>query len=407
MSNQNQERDPFINQIIFNKYRILKQLGKGSFGSIYLVQYNNKLYAMKLENVKKGFYILEKEVYIMSYLYGPRIPYVKSFGQCGFYNVLVMEALGKSLEELIQILQNKKMSIPCVCKLSYQMIQILEHIHKKSFLHRDIKPENFLMGVGPNNKFLYVIDLGLSKTYRHPQTLAHVQRTKLKGMTGTARFASINTLSKYNQSRRDDLESLGYVIIYLIKGSLPWNDIKSINKEELYDRILKAKMRIGYEILCQNLPSEFEEYFKYVKAMTFEQEPDYHFLKNLFLNALIKIGGKMDYIYDWDNRINDLNVLTPKINNTNPEQNNFVPNTEKIFNDDNTLRLNYNKQVDIALQNKIFTRDEINESNIEPYPIDTFELSELNIYNNDNNDMRSNFNKRRIKEAGCECCIII
>ena len=407
MSNQNNEKDPFINQIIFNKYKIIKQLGKGSFGSIYLVQYNNKLYAMKLENVKKGFFILEKEVEIMNYLYGPRIPYVKSFGQCGFYNVLVMEALGKSLEELRQYSPNKKMTIPCVCKLSYQMIQILEHIHKKSFLHRDIKPENFLMGVGPNNKFLYVIDLGLSKTYRHPQTLAHVQRTKLKGMTGTARFASINTLSKYNQSRRDDLESLGYVIIYLIKGSLPWNDIKSINKDELYDRILKAKMRIGYEILCQNLPSEFEEYFKYVKAMTFEQEPDYNFLKNLFLNILKKTGGGMDYIYDWDNRINDLNVMISNMNNTNPEQSNFQPNIEKIYNDDNVLRNNYNIQVQIALQNNIYKRDEINESNIEPYPIDTFDINELYMKMNKNDLMMSMNTKKRMKEAGCECCIIL
>ena len=407
MSNQNQERDPFINQIIFNKYRILKQLGKGSFGSIYLVQYNNKLYAMKLENVKKGFYILEKEVYIMSYLYGPRIPYVKSFGQCGFYNVLVMEALGKSLEELIQILQNKKMSIPCVCKLSYQMIQILEHIHKKNFLHRDIKPDNFLMGVGPNNKFLYVIDVGLAKTYRNPETLVHFPRTKGKGMTGTARFASINTLSKYTQSRKDDLESLGYVIIYLVKGTLPWNEIKSYNKEELYDRILKAKMRIEPDLLCQNLPPEFEEYFKYIKSMTFEQEPDYNFLKNLFLNILKKTGGGMDYIYDWDNRINDLNVMISNMNNTNPEQSNFQPNIEKIYNDDNVLRNNYNIQVQIALQNNIYKRDEINESNIEPYPIDTFDINELYMKMNKNDLMMSMNTKKRMKEAGCECCIIL
>ena len=134
MSNVNgQKIDPFIGQIVFNKYKIIKRIGKGSFGYVYLVEYNNKSYAMKLENTKKGFYILDKEVYLMNHLYGPRIPYVKSFGQCGFYNVLVMELLGKSLEDIMQILPSKKMTIPCVCKLSYQMIQILEHIHKKSF----------------------------------------------------------------------------------------------------------------------------------------------------------------------------------------------------------------------------------------------------------------------------------
>ena len=108
------------------------------------------------------------------------------------------------------------MNIPCVCKLSYQMLQILEHIHKKYYIHRDIKPDNFLMGIGPNNKFLYIIDLGFAKPYRDLSTLAHIPMTKGQGITGTSRFASINTLSGYTQSRRDDLESLAYVIIYLM-----------------------------------------------------------------------------------------------------------------------------------------------------------------------------------------------
>ena len=410
----NELKDPFINQVIFSKYKIKKRLGKGAFGSIYLVEHNNKLYAMKLENTKKGFYILEKEVKIMNLLYGPRIPYVKSYGKCGYYNVLVMEVLGKSLEELKQILPNKRMSIPCVCKLTYQMIQILEHIHKKYYVHRDIKPENFLMGISPNNKFLYIIDLGFAKPYRDLSTLSHIPMTKGQGITGTATFASINTLSGYTQSRRDDLESLAYVIIYLTKGSLPWSDLRSNNKDDLYNQILNSKIKTSDEILCKDLPKQFKEYLKYVKNMTYEQEPDYNYIKNLFLDALIKTGNKMDFKYDWDDRINDLNILIP--NNDNINSNNttpaptpqFTPNIEEIYNNDYVLRNNYNKQVEIALQKNIYRREEINEANIEPYPIDTIELDELNkIYQNNNNNMIINNEKRRFKETGCQCCIIL
>ena len=416
MSNTNgQKIDPFIGQIVFNKYKIIKRIGKGSFGYVYLVEYNNKSYAMKLENTQKGFYILDKEVYLMNHLYGPRIPYVKSFGQCGFYNVLVMELLGKSLEDIKQILPSRKMTIPCVCKLSYQMIQILEHIHKKSFLHRDVKPDNFIMGIGPNSKFLYMCDFGFCKTYRDPNTLAHHPMKKGGGITGTARFASIHTLDGYTQSRRDDLESLGYVIIYLAKGTLPWANIKSDNKNELYNRIIESKKAASPEFLCRDLPIQFEEYLRYVKGLGYEQEPDYRYLKNLFLISLQNIGGKMDFSYDWDNRINNMILLQnnsiPNNNSATGENqsNNFVPNTEKIFNDDNALKMNYNNQIKFALENKIFTKDEINESGIEPCPMDTMDINDYNDFQIGNMKYQNGIPlpNRRQKSENCECCCLM
>ena len=415
MSNTNgQKKDPFINQIIFNKYKIIKRLGRGSFGNIFLVEYQNKLYAMKLENTKKGYYILDKEVYLMIHLYGPRIPYVKSFGQCGYYNVLVMELLGKSLEDIKSILPSKKMTIPCICKLSYQMLQILEHIHKRSFIHRDVKPENFIMGLGPNNKFLYMIDFGFAKTYRDPTTLAHYPLKKNDGITGTARYASINTLRGFTQSRKDDLESLAYVIIYLSKGTLPWANITSDNKDELYNRITKVKFETTVENLCSGLPQQFLDFVRYIRGMTFEQEPDYKYLRNLFLIALQNTGGKMDFCYDWDNRINDENLyLQNSLSNNNAviqnnSQNNFVPNNEKIFNDDNTLKENYNNQFQIALQNNIYTRNEINESGIEPFPIDTIDNND-NMFPNDNSGIKKGppIPNRRLKSGNCECCSVM
>jgi serine/threonine protein kinase len=371
---------------------------------------------MKLENTKKGYYILDKEVYLMNHLYGPRIPYVKSFGNCGFYNVLVMEVLGKSLEDIKQFLPQKKMSIPCVCKLSYQMLQILEHIHKKSFIHRDVKPDNFIMGIGQNAKFLYMIDFGFAKTYRDPNTLAHIPFQKGAGMTGTARFASINTLSGYTQSRRDDLESLGYVIVFIATGTLPWANVQNDDKKALYNRILEIKMQTTPEALCRGLPRQFEEYINYVRGMTFEQEPDYRYLRNLFLAVLQNLGEKMDFCYDWDNKINNANIIIDNNakNNNNDERmndgnNNFVPNNEKLYNDDNILKNNYNNQVKIAIQNNIYTLNEINESGIEPLPMDSNELNELNDFQNNNMNFHNGRGvpNRRSKEGNCECCIIM
>ena len=414
-ANINERKDPFLGQIIFNKYKIIKRLGRGSFGYIYLVEYQNKLYAMKLENTKKGYYILDKEIYLMIHLYGPRIPYAKSFGQCGYYNVLVMELLGKSLEDIKLMLPSKKMTIPCVCKLSYQMLQILEHIHRKSFLHRDVKPDNFIMGIGPNSHLLYMIDFGFAKTYRDPTTLAHHPMQKGAGITGTARFASINTLSGYTQSRRDDLESLGYVIVYIAKGTLPWANIKCDNKDALYNRILETKIQTTPENLCSGLPAQFEEYIKYIRGMSYEQEPNYKYLRNLFLITLQNLGGKMDFSYDWDNRINDININTQNIPNNNINaagqnlnQSNIVPNIEKVFNDDNTLKINFDNQVKEALQNGIYTQNEINESGIEPFPMDSIDINDNNEQIKGNMPIQNGVQvpNRRLKTGNCECCSI-
>ena len=388
------------NRLIFNKYKVIKRIGKGSFGYVYLVRYNNKHYAMKFEDTEKGYYILEKEYYLMDYLYGPRIPYIKGYGQYGKFNVLIMEILGKSLEDILEILPNKKMSIQCVCKLAYQMIQILEHIHKKYFVHRDIKPSNFIMGIGPNSKFVYIIDLGFAKTYKNPKTLEHVPLTK-GGITGTSRYASINALKGYTQSRRDDLESLAYSIIHLSTGTLPWINIKRNDKDSLNKEILRVKEESSSKSLCVGLPPQFETFVDYVRNMNFEQEPDYKYLKNLFLNALLVNGGKMDYAYDWENNINDENLL-PIIKNNNINNNyinyniedNKCISIEKIFNSEDILKKKYEYQKNFSIKAGIYIDNEINQSGIEPYPMEIQSLEESQ-------------KKQRLKEPGCNCCLII
>ena len=298
---QTNNYEPQIGQVLFNKYTLVKKLGAGSFGSIYSAKENNNWYAIKFENKNKGQNLLENEAYIMSYLNGPRIPAVKSFGYSGDYNLLIMELMGKSLEDIFENLPNKKMTIRCVCNLGIQMIEIMEFIHNKHIIHRDIKPDNFVMGKGTKSKFLYLLDFGLSKKYRSSTTLKHYPLIKRTKLTGTARYASINALNGITQSRRDDLEAIGYVLMYFLIGRLPWQGLVNKNKDERYLRIMEVKRDTTPEELCKGFPPEFERYVSYTRNLEYEDNPDYNLLKNLFIKLLNDDGYNFDYYYDWDN----------------------------------------------------------------------------------------------------------
>jgi serine/threonine protein kinase len=244
--------------------------------------------------------ILEEESLVLSYISSPRIPKVKLFGYSGQYMVLVMELLGPSLDSIIKKLPDKKMSIRCVCNIAYQLISILETIHNNNIIHRDIKPANINLGVGNMEKFLFLIDFGLSRKYRSSTTKKHYPFEQTKKLVGNARYSSINALEGGTQSRRDDLESLGYMLIYLCLGRLPWQGLLSNSKEDKYYRIREVKKKVTPSELCETLPNEFEQYIKYTRNLKYEEDPDYNYLKNLFVNVLKKNNWEFNYYYDWD-----------------------------------------------------------------------------------------------------------
>ena len=280
--------------------KINKVIGNGSFGTVYDGVYlkTNEEVAVKVENVntKSQQLLFESKVYKILHS-GPGIPRMIHFEMNDKGNYMALEKLGPSLEDLKD--KYKIFTLKTVLMLADQMIARVEYIHSRHLLHRDIKPENFLMGTNENSHLLYIIDFGLAKRYRDPKTSVHIPYRDHKNLTGTARYASINTHLGIEQSRRDDMESIGYVLIYLLKGALPWQGLKGANKKEKYERIRDTKMSATIDSLCENLPEEFRLYMEHCRDLRFEDKPEYTQMRKLFRNRLKLLGYSFDYTYDW------------------------------------------------------------------------------------------------------------
>ena len=219
----------------------------------------------------------------------------------GKFSYMVMDFLGPSINDLFQLMQ-KKLSLQTVCMCGMQMICRLEYVHEKGFIHRDIKPENFVTGVDEDSNTIYIIDFGLSQRYKDKKTGAHIPYREKRQLVGTVRYASINTQIGIEQSRRDDVEALGYVLVYLALGRLPWMRVGKEKGKGHLAKVLEKKLITPPEILCKKLPRQFSFLFQYLRKLKFEERPDYNMIKclfgELFLSKfdLVKNGT---FSFDW------------------------------------------------------------------------------------------------------------
>ena len=318
------------------------------------------------ENLNKIRY-LENEAYSLFQFKEIGFPKIFSYGHSGNYGVLVEELLGKTLEEAFKENKNqpKFIRLKDMLLTGIQVIDRIKSIHQKNYLHLDIKPLNFLLG-NPDNSIIYIIDFGFAKKYRSSRTGRHSLLVKNKFFRGNLRFSSINTMKGIEPSRRDDLESLGYMLIYLYTQSLPWYNVNCTNCLELSKKIYEIKKLISIKMICEDTPKEMNEYLTYVKSLKFDEEPNYDYLKGLFEFRLLKLYNTKNINFSWINESlyrKNLLISSLKKRKVSPFSRIFQKiNKEKSINDKSYITID-NSDIKLKTSSKINNYLTIEEKN--------------------------------------------
>ncbi|GMH55738.1 hypothetical protein TL16_g01980 [Triparma laevis f. inornata] len=284
------------------KYRITKRVGGGSFGDIYLgVGASGEKVAVKFEKHGARCPQLRHEYKVYRELANaPGFAKVHYFGTQDSYNLMVMDLLGPSLEDQFNKC-GRRFNLKTVLMIADQMLERVELMHSRHLIHRDIKPANFVTDItgSPSKNTVYCIDFGLSKRYRHPRTLQHIPAREGRSLTGTPRYASINNHLGVEQSRRDDLESIGYVLVYFLKGGLPWQGLKAKSASKKYKLIMEKKQTVSIPALCTGCPNQFAEYLAYCRSLKFEAKPNISYLRGMFRDLFRSQGYTNNMQWDW------------------------------------------------------------------------------------------------------------
>ena len=272
------------NSMIGNKYRIIEKIGSGSFGEIYKGENirTKEMVAIKMELIDSDMKMIANESRIYQYLKGSKLegntgfPTVKWYGIHENHYYMVMNLLGESLKDLQKV--NTRFSLKMTIHIGIKMLKLLETIHEKGLIHRDIKPDNFLFGINEHCNDLYLIDFGLCKRYIYDDG-RHIPMKQTKQMIGSLNFCSIHSHLCMELGRRDDLESLGYIMIYLFMGKLEWSTMNS--RESIHQAKINILMNRGF------IPDIFLNYFEYIRCIQFEEKPDYEFIRNILEENII------------------------------------------------------------------------------------------------------------------------
>lgn len=284
-------------------YKIGKKIGEGLFGVIFEGTniINGVPVAIKFEPRKTEAPQLRDEYRTYKHLQGLEgIPNAYYFGQEGLHNILVIDLLGPSLEDLFDWC-GRLFTVKTVVQVAIQMLNLVEEVHRHDLIYRDIKPDNFLIGRQgmPDENKVHLIDFGMAKQYRDLRTKQHIPYREKKLLSGTARYMSINTHLGREQLRRDDLEALGHVFFYFLRGQLPWQGLKAPTNKQKYEKIGDKKRTTPAIALCDGLPRQFAEYLDLVRLLPFDAEPAYEEYRMLLLSVLDDQGEQCDGDYDW------------------------------------------------------------------------------------------------------------
>ena len=311
-------------------YTILlnRKIGSGSFGQIYQC-FNKKtkeIFACKIESINElnpQLYHESKIMNIMKNCNG--FPICYSFCNTDQDKILIMDYLGPNLDTIMNKLPKKKFSVKTSLMVMIQCLERLKNLHDKGIIHRDMKPENFVIGRKNKERIIFLIDFGLSKKYLNDNNI-HIGMKKDRNIIGTVRYISMNTHQGFEQSRRDDLESLFYIIIYFMKGELPWQGIKLKNKSEKYNKIfeIKKKTTVKGGELCDSLPGELQTILDYIIGLEFIEKPNYSMIKSIIEMILAKSNYFNDLQFDWYNPdfLNNLYNSQPLENHTQKKPSN-------------------------------------------------------------------------------------
>lgn len=280
-------------------YCLGRKLGSGSFGATYVAVHTKtrQEFAAKLESADCKLSHLKHEVKLLKLLRGcPGIADVYYYGTEGPHNIMVMDLLGPSLEGLLNAC-SRSFSLKTLLMIGGQMLSILGLVHAQGILHRDLKPENILVAKNHMSS-MYLIDFGCARKYIDSRSGCHIRYSDRRRLTGTVRYASINAHEGLEQSRRDDLLALGYVLMYLSTGQLPWQGMQG-TREEKDQQILDRKRQARAEGYCGKWPGELGAFMECCECLGFDEEPDYKKLQSLFKSAFQREGLRDDGKFDW------------------------------------------------------------------------------------------------------------
>jgi casein kinase I family protein HRR25 len=286
--------------IVEGKYRLVHKIGEGSFGKIFsgINKNTHEEVAVKIERSEGGS-VLRNEARIYTALRGEAgIPCMRACGKEGKFNYLVIDLLDVSLEDQ-RIRCGGRLGLKTVLAMGVQMIRRIEQVHNFGIVHRDVKPDNFLLGRGDEAHVLHLIDFGLAKRYINKSQ--HVDGQTGRKLCGTARYVSLNVHDGVTPSRRDDLESIAYVLIYLFCGRLPWQGVQCEEREEKHRAIGRIKKETNMWDACKDyaLPGEILVFMEYCRRLGYDDTPDYGYLRGLLMNLYKHHGFLADNLYDW------------------------------------------------------------------------------------------------------------